>query len=177
MRDLPVTQPYLTDGPAPTPWSLALAELRTARTFWVATTCPDGRPHVVPVLAVVSDGALHVAASPSTRKVKNLTRDGRVSVTAQGRELDLVVEGDARLVRDARELAAVVAAYEDTYGWPVEVRDGALHGEGAPTAGPPPYRVFRISPRRAFGFPVTGSTTPTRWLFGAATAHAGRGRS
>jgi hypothetical protein len=46
------------------------------------------------------------------------------------------------------------------------VRDGAFHNTfGAPTAGPPPYDVYRIEPTLAYGFPVQEDISPTRWRF------------
>jgi hypothetical protein len=58
----------------------------------------------------------------------------------------------------------------------VTVRDRAFYGDGAPTAGPPPYAVFELPPAVTFGFPgVTGTDekgkgnvrffSPTRWRF------------
>jgi hypothetical protein len=141
-------------------------ELQRAFTFWVATTHPTGRPHVVPVLAVVTGDSLHFAAGPEAQKARNLARDARLSVTTRGEDLDVVVEGDARTVRDEGSLADVAAAYLDrsTAGrW----SSRRLHGEGAPTAGPPPYDISRLTPHRAFGFPAGGEVTPTRWRFQA----------
>ena len=57
----PATEPYAGGGAPGAPWADAMGELQTASTFWVATVHPTGRPHVVPVLAVVSGDALHVA--------------------------------------------------------------------------------------------------------------------
>jgi nitroimidazol reductase NimA-like FMN-containing flavoprotein (pyridoxamine 5'-phosphate oxidase superfamily) len=163
----PVTESYTGGGDRVTGWNQAVEELQRASTFWVATTHPTGRPHVVPVLAVVSGDALHFAAGPETQKARNLARDARLSVTTRGEDLDVVVEGDAHNVCDEGSLADVASAYLDKYGWAVEVRDGRLHGEGAPTAGPPPYDVYRLAPHRAFGFPADGEATPTRWRFQA----------
>lgn len=144
-----------------------MEELRRSSTFWVATVHPTGRPHVVPVLAAVHADALHVAAGPATQKARNLARDPRVTVTTRGEDVDVVIEGAAHRVDESSALASVARAYARKYGWDVEARDGGLHGDGAPTAGPPPYHVFRLAPHRAFGFPVTGNGTPTRWRFGA----------
>jgi nitroimidazol reductase NimA-like FMN-containing flavoprotein (pyridoxamine 5'-phosphate oxidase superfamily) len=163
----PVSENYIGDSDLGAGWSQAVEELQSASTFWVATTHPTGRPHVVPVLAVVSGDALHFAAGPDTQKARNLTRDARLTVTTRGDDFDVVVEGDAHTVRDDGSLADVAAAYLDKYGWEVEAREGRLHGEGAPTAGPPPYDVYRVTPHRAFGFPATGDATPTRWRFQA----------
>lgn len=161
----PTAEPYAADGARRAPWAHAIDEFRKARTCWVATVHPTGRPHAVPVLAVVTGNAVHFAAGPATQKARNLARNPRLTVTTGGDTLDVVVEGVADRVADEGALAAVVEAYADKYGWEVEVRDGALHGDGAPTAGPPPYHVYRLVPQRAFGFPTTGDAAPTRWRF------------
>jgi hypothetical protein len=163
-REQPQGRSYATPEHPGAPWSDAVAELERSFTFWLATTHPGGRPHVVPVLAVWHDGALHVAAGPGTQKARNLARDPSASVTTHGERFDLVLEGRARRVRDDGALAAVAEAYAGKYGWEVEVAGGALHGEGAPTAGPPPYHVHRLDLRRAFGFPTTDDAAATRWV-------------
>lgn len=161
----PLTLPYAPDGPPGTPWRTAAEELDAADTFWLTTLGPGGRAHVVPVLAVVLDGRLHVAAGPETQKARNLARDRRGVIAAHGDRLDLVVHGTMRRVDDDGDLRAVASAYTASYGWEVEVADGALHGDGAPTAGPPPYHVHRMEPQQVLGFPLSDEVTATRWVF------------
>jgi hypothetical protein len=58
--------------------------------------------------------------------------------------------------------------------WPLDVRGSEVFGPNAPTAGPPPYRIYRMVPTRAFGLPGTYGMDkfdqeqlpkPTRWEF------------
>ena len=59
-------------------------------------------------------------------------------------------------------------AYRSKYGWPVEIRDGAFDAPyGAPTAGPPPYVVYEVTPVQVFGFGTSDALGPrtTRWRF------------
>ena len=49
----------------------------STRTGWLATTRPDGRPHLMPVIAFWVDGALHIVAGEGSRKARNLAADGR----------------------------------------------------------------------------------------------------
>jgi Pyridoxamine 5'-phosphate oxidase len=151
---------------AATAWSEAAWRLASADGYWLASTRPDGRPHLVPVLAVWVDGALHFAAGPETRKGRNLRRDPRCVLSARQRELDLVVEGVATRVVDEAVLRRVAEEYAAKYAWPVEVRDGAFEGEGAPSAGPPPYEIHRLDPSIGFAFPTDETFAPTRWEFG-----------
>lgn len=150
-------------GDTATRWSVACEVLGGDGTAWLATVGADGRPHLVPLLAVVVDGVPHLCASSRSRKVRDLAHDGRCVLGTGGTPFDVVVEGRAAQVTDAGALARVAEAYRTTYGWEPEVRGGGLWADGAPTAGPPPYAVFRIDPEVAFGFPTDESATPTRW--------------
>ncbi len=153
---------------APIPWAEARDRLANERFYWLATVHVDGRPHVRPVLAVWVDGALYSSTNPTARKGRNLASDPRCSVTARTDDLDVVLEGTARRVTDDETLARVADTYRDKYGWPVEVRDGAFDAPyGAPTAGPPPYVVYAITPVQVFGFGTDDALGPrtTRWRF------------
>jgi hypothetical protein len=86
-------------------------------------------------------------------------------ITTSGNAIDLVVEGETIRVKDDASLDAAAAAYASKYGWQVEVRDGAFHAEGAPTAGPPPYDIYEVTLAKAFAFPTEGTLVPTRWRF------------
>ena len=159
-------QPFNADETRPlATWADAQVRLEAADAYWLGTTRPDGRPHVVPVLAVWVDGALHFVASPASLKARNLARDPRCVITTGASALDLVIEGEAAKVSDEVRLHRVAGVYASKYAWQVEVRDGAFHGEGAPTAGPPPYEVYEIAPIVAFGFGTEESLGATRWRF------------
>jgi hypothetical protein len=172
-------QPLAADSPTVTAWADARKRLGEAETYWLATVRPDDRPHVMPVLGVWVDSAFCFCASETSRKARNLEHNSHCVVTLSSPALpalDLVVEGSAAKVRDEAKLHRVAGSYASKYGWIVTVRDRALYGDGAPTAGPPPYVVFGLPPAVTFGFPgVTGtdeegkgnvrSFSPTRWRF------------
>ena len=144
------------------------ALLAEPRTWVLATTRDDLRPHAVPLLAVLLDGALHLAAGPSTAKARHLRERPDCVLVAVGEPFDLVVEGRARRVDDDTTLRRVAERYADTYGWEPEARDGALHGEGAPTAGPPPYAVWRVEPQLVRAFPTDDAREAAVHTVGAA---------
>jgi hypothetical protein len=129
----------------------------------------------MPVIAFWIDGAMHVVAGEGTRKARNIAADGRCVIATTSTtlpSLDIVVEGRADAVTDddaVRHIADVLSA-----NWPLEVRGDKVYGPHAPTAGPPPYTIFRIVPSRVFGLPgMTGMDQfdpadlpkPTRWEF------------
>lgn len=154
--------------PAALPWAEVLDHLARADGFWVVTLDRTGSPCPRPVFAVVADGAVHVSSSPAALKARNLQHDARCALGAHTGEFDLVVEGTGRRVTDAAALEHVVSAYRARYGWPVTVADDAMDAPfGAPTAGPPPYAVFRIEPTRAYAIGITDETNylSTRYRF------------
>lgn len=157
-----------TPPTTPLPWAEAERRLAGAQTYWFATVAPGGRPHVRPVLGVWVDGALHTTSSPAARKARNLVDDDSCSFSVSAESVDVVLEGTAIRVVDAQHLQRVADAYADKYGWPPTVSDGAFDAPyGAPTAGPPPYAVFEITPTTVYGFGTDEDHAPrsTRWTF------------
>jgi len=135
------------------PWEVVRDVLKDTRLYWLATMHPAGRPHVRPVLAVWVDGALYSTSTKASRKGRNLAADPRCTVTARTDTMDVVLEGTATQVTNEDTLHKVAEAYRSKYGWPVTVTNGAFDAPyGAPTAGPPPYHPYEITPATVFGF-------------------------
>ncbi|WP_207782682.1 pyridoxamine 5'-phosphate oxidase family protein [Phytoactinopolyspora limicola] len=151
--------------PEPASWEQALSSFTSGGGYWLATTTPTGRAQVRPVLSVIVDGVPHFSASEQSRKARNLAADPRCSITTSGTSFDVVIEGAAEIVSAEAHLHRVVEAYDARYGWRPDVRAGQLWADGAPTAGPPPYLVYRIQPATTYGFPTDESSIPTRWRF------------
>ena len=156
------------EEPAALSWSQALTHLAQAGAFWLATTDGGGHPRLRPLFAVLTDGYLHFSSSPNAQKAKNLGQQPRCALAAHTEDFDLIVEGTVRRVTDPDDLERVAASYRDKYGWPVTVVDDAMDAPyGAPTAGPPPYAVFRVLPSRAYALGINESTNfrSTQWRF------------
>jgi hypothetical protein len=155
-------------GNEPIPWSRALAQLDAdggPGTYWLATTRPDGRPHIASVGARWLDGKVYVVSGAATRKSRNLSANPHcaVSVTLPG--LDLVIEGTAARVTDEATLVRLAELYA-AQGWPATVDNGALTAPyNAPSAGPPPWDLYVITPVTAFGVATAEPHGATRWRF------------
>lgn len=167
MRNEPQPQPVTeAQGGGLLGWADAAGPIAAAGTYWLSTVRPDGGPHVMPVLGVWVDEALHFSSGPSTRKSRNLARNPSCAVSASRSGLDIVIVGRATMVHDTAELQRVAGTYRSKYGWEPTVRGGALHAEaGAPTAGPPPWDVYVVVPETVFVLPADGDFAATRWSF------------
>ena len=105
-----------------------------------------------PLGTVQLDGVLYFNSGPGTRKSRNIAADPRCVISIATHPFDLVVEGRAERVTDASELQAVAKAFNEN-GWPAEVDGDALTAEySAPSAGPPPWHVYRIRLATVYAF-------------------------
>jgi PPOX class probable F420-dependent enzyme len=136
-------------------------------TCWLATINEDGSPHVTGVGALWVDGTFWFETGATSRKGRNIARDPRCTLSLATREFDLVVEGDAHKVDDPSTVSAMAKRWADG-GWPCRVDDTgvALTAEySAPSAGPPPWFVYRITPRAATALATVDPGGATRWTF------------
>jgi hypothetical protein len=153
----------------PIPWERALAALETSggaqATFFLATTRPDGRPHVAGVGAVWQDGRVYVVSGEATRKSRNLAANPHCAVAMALTGIDLVIEGEARRVTDEATLQRIAERYARE-GWPARVEgDAFTHDFSAPSAGPPPWSLYEIEPTTVYGVLSAEPGGATRWRF------------
>jgi hypothetical protein len=154
-------------GHKPLPWSRALKLLgsRPSGTFWLATTQPDGSPHVAGVGALWVDDAIYFVSGARTRKSRNLAANPSCAFSISLTGIDVVLEGSASLVVDRATLARLAKAYVDQ-GWPVKVSGAAFTAPySAPSAGPPPWNLYVFKHRTAFGVATAEPQGATRWRF------------
>ena len=136
---------FSTPDATPLAWKDAEQQLQDAGVYWISTVRPEGRPHVVPLIAVWLDGALYFATSEGEQKAKNLATNPRVTITSGSssfaEELGIVIEGEAAVVSDDAKRRRVMDAYAAKYGegWRFPVVEVVI-------------LVFEVTPTKAFGF-------------------------
>jgi nitroimidazol reductase NimA-like FMN-containing flavoprotein (pyridoxamine 5'-phosphate oxidase superfamily) len=139
-------------------------------TAWLATVRPDGRPHVMPLGILFVDGAFYFSAGPKTRKARNIASNPNCVLTIATNDFDFVVEGPALKVVDAAKLRRIADAYAKQ-GWKPKVANGALTAEySAPSAGPPPWHVYEVTPETIFAMGTSEPYGATRWHFQTSTS-------
>jgi hypothetical protein len=133
---------------------------------WLATINADGSPHVTGLGALWVDGRFWFETGEASRKGRNLARDPRCTLSLATTEFDLVVDGEARLVDDPATVARLAAIWAED--WPCRVDESgiALTADfSAPSAGPPPWRVYELTPRAATALQTVEPGGATRWTF------------
>jgi hypothetical protein len=134
-------------------------------TTWLTTINPNGMPHATPVGFIQIDGVWCFTSGPGTRKSRNIAADPRCVVSVATHPFDLVMEGTAERVTDVDELRTVAEAYAAD-GWPAQVDGDAVTAEySAPSAGPPPWHVYKITPDTVFAFGTAEPYGATRFDF------------
>jgi len=134
-------------------------------TCWFTTLDEDGAPHTTGIGALWRDGAWWLETGRTTRKGRNLARDPRCTLAVALHEFDLVVSGTAELVTDPATVAELAAAWA-AEGWPCRVDESgtALTAEfSAPSAGRPPWHVYRMTPTSAVALSTVEPGGATRW--------------
>ncbi len=134
-------------------------------TFFVTTVRPDGRPHSAGVGAVWVDDTLYFKGGPETRRSRNLAENPVCTISVRLQGIDLTLEGEADRVTDSATLEQVSAVYR-TGGWPATVEGDALTAPySAPSAGPPPWHLYRFVLHRAIAVASAEPHGATRWDF------------
>jgi general stress protein 26 len=136
----------------PTSWASAREVLEAAQLSWISTVRADGRPHVTPLVPVWLDGTLYFCTGPGEQKALNLAANPQVVLTTgcnqwdQG--LDVMVEGEARLVTDRRTLERLAAAWATKWdgSWQFEVTDGGFRHEAGHAL------VYAVEPAKVLAF-------------------------
>ena len=129
----PVTtfdQEYSDPAATATEWEETCRALEEAQLFWVATVRADGRPHVTPVVAAWTEGAVWFSTGAGEQKFANMQANPHVVLTTGCNRwdggLDVVVEGRAVQVTDDAVLGRVAAAFTAKWDgrWQWKAKDG-----------------------------------------------------
>ena len=138
-------------------WSWALERLEKSHNYWIATTRPDGRPHLMLVWGVWWEDAFWFSTGPNTRKAKNIAVHTFCTIGTDRADEAVVLEGVPREVPDRALWKRFAAVYNAKYGGDVEPMLLASGGN-----------VYRVEPQTAFGqdeHAPNFAESVTRWTF------------
>lgn len=135
-------------------WQDTVQKLEKSINYWVATTRPDGRPHVMPVWGLWVNGAFYFGGDRSSRKSRNLAANPAVVVHLESGNDVVIVEGIATEVSNREELEPV--------------RDASLkkYGMAGGSGNSPTEVVYAVRPQVAFAWRISEfPKSATRWSF------------
>lgn len=133
------------------PWKWAEDTLSKTKNYFLATTRGDGRPHVMPIWGVWTDGEFYFSTGKKSVKARNLAANPNCVVCAGTAEEAVILEGTVEKVGDKKIVQRVATVYLKKYNF-----DFSKMNE--PT--------FVVRPRVAFGqVEKTFVKTATRWKF------------
>ena len=96
-----------------------MPRLTTERICWLATTRPDGRPHLSPIWFVWVDDRFWMCTAGRAVKARNVGVNPAVSVSLPDGTDPLVAEGHA-VLHQRPFPTVVVTAFRDAVDWDVE---------------------------------------------------------
>ena len=138
------------------PWETVHGWLASARSYWIATTRPDGRPHTVPVWGLWLDDAILFSTGATTVTARNLAVEPRAVIHLESGDHVAIAEGVVVPVADRSILVRFAQAYERKYDWAVDPDE-------------PPGPIFTLAPRMVLAWNTDEklNETGTRWVFPA----------
>jgi hypothetical protein len=113
-------------------WSDVQRDLAEATVYWVASTRPDGRPHVIPRDGLWLDDTWYYGGSPKTVHNRNIATNPAVSMHIGDGMKAIIVEGDAEFTKVESGVAAQLAEMNNTkyahYGMNSKPEDYSTRG-------------------------------------------------
>ena len=82
------------------PWKWAEDRLKKSHNYWIATTRPDGRAHLMVVWGMWKDGEFLFSTGSQSRKAKNLAHNARCVIANDCADQAVIIEGVASVVPD-----------------------------------------------------------------------------
>lgn len=165
MQEPRASRPYwpdaLSKSPEDTsnlkPWSWALERLEKSHNYWIATTRPDRRPHLMIVWGIWWQDAFWFSTGPRTRKARNIAAMPHVVIGTEDAGEAIILEGATEEITDRSVWKQLVKIYNAKYGGDVEPLLMASDG-----------CVFRVQPQVAFAqdeHAENFADAVTRWHF------------
>lgn len=98
------------------PWSRVGERMERALNYWVNTTRPDGRPHVMPVWGVWVNDRFYFGTDRRSRKALNIASNTAMAVHLESGDDVVIIEGSAEEVTDSTVLGQIDKSCLAKYG-------------------------------------------------------------
>jgi hypothetical protein len=139
------------------PWPWALERLEKSHNYWISTTRPGGRPHLMLIWGIWWQDAFWFSTGARTRKARNIAADPHCVIGTEKADEAVILEGIVEEIKDRSIWKQLAQIYNSKYGGDVEPLLLASGGS-----------VFRLQPQVAFAqdeHAENFAESVTRWLF------------
>jgi|SRR5438309_3063785 len=160
-KSTPPYWPDAVDKPADSaalkPWAWALERLEKSHNYWIATSRPEGQPHLMVVWGIWWQDSFWFSTGRRTRKAKNLAGNPRCVIATEKADEAVILEGSAEAISDRSVWQQLIEIYNRKYG-----------GDLGPLLESSGNLVYRITPYTAFGQDENAENfteSVTRWTF------------
>jgi hypothetical protein len=133
-------------------WKWATSRLKESRQYWIATTRPDGSPHLMIIWGLWFDESFWFSTGSASRKARNLAVSPKCAIGTDDAAKAVILEGTVEIVgAKSVEYEVFAKAYAKKYAWDVREMGQPVH---------------RFRPTLGFGlFEKKFEKTATRWNF------------
>ncbi len=139
-------------------WKWAEDRLKKSRQYWIATTRPDGRPHVMVIWGLWMDGLMYFSTGAKSRKAQNLANNPHCTICTDRADEAVILEGVVETERQVEKIRNFIPLYERKYKWKL--------GEMAQNLTALKDPLFYLQPKVAFGlWEKKFDSSATRWIF------------
>ncbi len=140
------------------PWTWALQKLTKSHNYWIATTRPDGCPHVMLIWGLWMDGAFYFSTGRQSRKAQNLVKNSHCVVATENAAKAVILEGIAHEVMQVPIRRKFLADCERKYKFDMSAFEADILNLKEP--------IFAVQPVVGFGLDEKKTlNTATRWRF------------
>ncbi|WP_250280265.1 hypothetical protein [Frankia sp. Cppng1_Ct_nod] len=162
-RRTPVVAPaYISGGTASGPqldWEWVEKRLSENLNYWLATTLPDGTPHVRPIWAFWRDGELYFC---TVNRCVDYLKSGKPVLIHLESGVDVViVEGRATQLKTKAENAVISDAYRELLNHETIATDEGVYTVNEGYGGP----GYKLAPTKILGWVAPNFAVATRWTF------------
>ena len=140
------------------PWQWAEQRLTASHNYWLATTRPDGRPHLMIIWGLWVDECFYFSTGRHSRKARNLEQNAHCVIATEQADQAAVVEGVAEEITDVALRKTLLSSYQRKYDYDMSSMEADILNLKEP--------IYAIHPTVAFGLDEKATlTSATRWQF------------
>ena len=139
------------------PWSWALQRLEKSHNYWIATSRPDGCPHLMLVWGIWRQDTFWFSTGPRARKAKNIAANPRCVIGTEKADEAVILEGTAEEIKDRAAWKLFSREYDRKYGGDILKMLESAGGN-----------VYCVLPQKVFGqdeHAENFADSVTRWTF------------